>query len=231
MHKDFFGERDFVKFISLFRDVIEKKEWIFLYEHKPLGFAALVREFYANMVGKQEKTVYVREKWISFDRKAINKTFNLKELKEGSKFKKLKEEPYYYKVVELLTNGNGEWNSTKKNLFELIARGSLTEEAKVWFYFLTSILLPSKHLSIVRQEESILLYAILKGYKINVGKVIENSIMSYYQSKYRGLMPHLATITRLCIQENVEGTWEEEEKCPRTSPLTLTGITRPPPSK
>ena len=41
-------------------------------------------------------------------------------------------------------------------------------------------------------------------------------------------MPHPTTITRLCILGKVEGTWEEEEKCPRTSPLTLTGITRPP---
>ena len=44
-------------------------------------------------------------------------------------------------------------------------------------------------------------------------------------------MPHPATITRLCILGKVEGTWEEEDKCPRTSPLTLTGITRPLPNK
>ena len=101
----------------------------------------------------------------------------------------------------------------------------------MWFYFLASILLPSKHLSIVRQEEAIFLYAILKGYKINVGKVIENSIFSYYQSKYRGLMPYPTTMTRLCILGKVEGTWEEEEKCPKTSPLALIDITKPLPSK
>ena len=103
-------------------------------------------------------------------------------------------------------NGKGEWKSTKKNPFESIARGSLTEEANVWFYFLASILLPSKHLSTVRQEEIILFYAIMKGYKINVGKMIEKSILSYYNNKYRGLMPHLATITRLCILRGVKGT-------------------------
>ena len=64
-------------------------------------------------------------------------------------------------------NGKGEWKSTKKNPFELISRGSLTKEAKVWFYFRASVLLPSKYLSTVRQEEATLLYAILKGYKIN----------------------------------------------------------------
>ena len=70
------------------------------------------------MVGNKEKTVYVRGEWISFDREDINKTFNLKDLKYGSKFKKLKEEPDYQKIVELLMNGKGERNSTKKNPFE-----------------------------------------------------------------------------------------------------------------
>ena len=101
----------------------------------------------------------------------------------------------------------------------------------MWFYFIGLVLLHSKHLNIVRQEEVILLYALLKGYKINVGKVIENSIMNYYRSKYRSLMPHPTTISRLCILGGVEGIWEEEERCLKTSPLTLTGITRAPSNK
>ena len=44
-------------------------------------------------------------------------------------------------------------------------------------------------------------------------------------------MPHPTTISRLYILGKVEGSWEEEEKCPKTSPLTLTGITRPQTSK
>ena len=41
-------------------------------------------------------------------------------------------------------------------------------------------------------------------------------------------MPYSTTITRLCILGGVKGTWEEEERCPKTFPLTLTGITRAP---
>ena len=44
-------------------------------------------------------------------------------------------------------------------------------------------------------------------------------------------MPHPATITRLCILGGVKGTWEEEERCPKTSSLTLTRITRAPSNK
>ena len=89
-------------------------------------------------------------------------------------------------------------------------------------------------MSIVREKGVVLLYAILKGYKFTVGKIIENSIFSYYKGGYRGrggyrgLIPHLTLITRLCILGVVEGNSEENENCLRTSPLTLIGITKGP---
>ena len=62
---------------------------------------------------------------------------------------------------------------------------------------------------------------------MNVGTIIETSILNYYHSNYKGLIPYPATITRLCILGGVKGTWEEEERCPKISPLTLAGITKP----
>ena len=183
------------------------------------------------MVKRRGKEVFVRGKWISYHRDTINKVFKLKETKDGHNFKKLKKEPEYQKIVDLLTDGKGKWVSTSRDQHKEIFRGSLTEEAKVWFYFLASNLLPSKNLSTVRRNEAIILYAILKGYKMNVGKIIENSILDYYNSKFRGLLPHPETITRLCILGDISYLWEEEIKCPKVSPLTLTGITKGPRSK
>ena len=108
------------------------------------------------------------------------------------------------KIVDLLTDGKGKWNATRKNPHESIARGTLTEQAKVWFYFLYSVILPSKHLCIIREKEAVLLYAILKGYKFSVGKIIENSILNYYKGGYKGLIPHPALITKLYILGGVE---------------------------
>ena len=82
-------------------------------------------------------------------------------------------EPDFQKIVDLLKDGKGRWNATIKNPYDSIARGSLTEQAKIWFYFLCSFILPSKHLSTVREKEAALLYAILKGYRFNVGKIID----------------------------------------------------------
>ena len=179
------------------------------------------------MVEKEGKKVYVRGRWIDFSKDKINVLFNLKVQKDDSKFKRLLKEPEYQKIVDILTTKK-KWKGTKKTLYECISRGDLTEEAKVWFYFISSVLLPSKHLSIVRRNEAILLYASPKGYKINVGKIIENSTLSYSRSKCRGLIPHPATITSLCLHGGVDEEWGKEETYPRASPLTLTGVTKGP---
>ena len=225
-HRDFIGERGFSKWISPFQELIESKGWHLLCEHKAPEYVDMVKEFYANMIGTKDKTIYVRGIWVSFSKEQINQTFNLQEMKDGSKFKRLIEAPNFHKIVDMLTGGKGKWNATRKNPHESIAKGALTEQAKVSFYFLCSVILPSKHLCIVREKEAVFLYAILKGYKFNVGKLIENSILSYYRGGYKGLILHPRLISRLCILGGVQGDWEEEESCPKTSPLTLTRITK-----
>ena len=80
----------------------------------------------------------------------------------------------------------------------------------------------------MREHEAIMLYAILKGYKLNIGVVIENSIMRYHEGNKRGLIPHPATITVLCLKAGVKGAWEAEEEVPLTSPLLLTGVSKGP---
>ena len=192
--KGFISERGFGKLISTFAEIIEKKGWEFFCMHKAPGLSAMAREFYANMVGMREDSVYGRGVWFPSGHQRINEVFQLKELKHGSKFKKLVEDPNHGKIINLLTVGQGKWEATKKNPHHAINRGSLTEEAKVWFYFIASVIIPTKHLCLVREQEAINLYALLKGYKINVGGLIEGSIRGYHLSSKRGLIPHLATI-------------------------------------
>ena len=200
--KGFVSERGFGKLISPFSKIIEKRGWESFCAHTVPGFSALAREFYANMVGMREDTVYVRGVWVPFGHKRINEMFKLKELKHGSKFKKLVENPDHEKIIDLLTAGQGKWEATKKNPHYVINRGSLTEEAKVWFYFLSSIILPTKHLCAVREQEAIILYSLLKGYNINVGGLIEGLIKGYHFSNKRGLIPHPTIINILCISSD-----------------------------
>ena len=150
--------------------------------------------------------------------------------KHGSKFKKLLENPNLDKIAKKLTDGKAQLRQEKGGP-KTLNRGSLTEEAKVWFYFLASVLVPTRHLSTVREQEAIMLYAILKGYKINIGTIIENSIIRYHEGNKRGVIPHPATITVLCLKAGVKGAWETEEEVPLTSPLLLTGVNKGPRSQ
>ena len=187
-------------------------------------------EFYANMVGIREDSVYVRGVCVPFGHKRINEMFELKILKHSSKFKKLVENPDHEKIIDLLTVGQGKWEATWKPS-PRYHRRSLTEEAKVWFYFLSSVILPTKHLCAVREQKSIILYSLLKGYKMNVGGLIEGCIRGYHLSNKRGLISHPSTISKLCILAGVRGSWDEKETCHKASPLTLTGVIKGPRNK
>ena len=125
--------------------------------------------------------------------------------RHGSKFKKLLANPNREKIERRLTDGKVKWGQ-RRGEKKIINRGDLTEEAKVWFYFLASVMVPTKHVCTVREQEAIILYAMLKGYKFNAGAVIENSIMRYHEGNKRGLIPHPATITRLCLRAGVKGS-------------------------
>ena len=126
----------------------------------------------------------MRGKWIPFDKHTINHMCGLGKMIDGAKFKRLKKNSDCQKILEVLTGGKEESKGSKKNPNVYIIRGHLTKEAKGWFYLLISVLMPSKHVCTVRQEETILLHVVLKSYKINFGKIIENSILSYQSNKF-----------------------------------------------
>ena len=128
--KGFVSERGFGKLISAFPEIRKERLGI-LFTHKAPGFYALAREFYENMVGMREDSVYVQGVWITFRNKRINEVLQLKELNHGSKFKKLIENPNHGKIIDLLTTGQGKWEVMNKNPHHAINRGSLTDEVKV----------------------------------------------------------------------------------------------------
>ena len=112
--KEFVSERGFGKLISPFLKVIKKRGWGFFCEHKAPGFLALSREFYANMVGMKEDSVYVRGVSVPFGDRRINEMFKLRDLNHRSKYKKLVENPNYEKIMNLLTGREGKWESQRR---------------------------------------------------------------------------------------------------------------------
>ena len=226
-NKGFVAERRFRNPITPFKEMIEQRGWKAFCAHQKSGYAAVVKEFYSNLVGRKDNTVFIRGVWVPYGAKAINEAYGMAGHKHGSKFKRLLENPNFKKIAKKLTDGKAQLGQGEGGP-KTLNRGSLTEEAKVWFYFLAYVLIPTKHVCTMREQEAIMLYAILKGYKLNVGIIIENSIIRYHEGNKRGLIPHPATITILFLKAGVKGVWEEEEEVPLTSPLLLTGVSKGP---
>ena len=173
--KGFVGERGFSQLISPFKELIE---------HQKSGYAAVVREFYSNLVGRKENSIFVRGVWVPYGAETINEMYGMEGQKHGSKYKKIADSPNHEKIARKLTDGKVKWGQGRGEK-KIINRGDMTEEAKVWFYFLASVLVPTKHVCTVREQDAIILYAILKGYKLNAGAIIENSIMKYHEGNKR----------------------------------------------
>ena len=61
-----------------------------------------------------------------------------------------------------------------------------------------------------------------------MGRIVEESILEYAKRNFAGNIPHPSLITLLCIKGGVKFNEEEEERCPKTSPLTLIGVLKAP---
>ena len=111
--KGFVGERGFSQLISPFKELIEQIGWGEFCKHQKSGYAAVVREFYSNLVGRKESSVYVRGVWVPYGAKTINEMYGMEGQKNGSKFKKLINNPNREKIARKLTDGKGQWKKGK----------------------------------------------------------------------------------------------------------------------
>ena len=59
------------------------------------------------MAKMKEDSVYVREIWVPIGHERINEVLQIKDPKNGSKYKKLLREPNHEKIVDFLMAGKG----------------------------------------------------------------------------------------------------------------------------
>ena len=67
------------------------------------------------MIDMKEDSVYVRGISVPMGHERINEVHQIKDPKNGSKYKKLLREPNHQKIVDFLMARKGKWSSTKMN--------------------------------------------------------------------------------------------------------------------
>ncbi|KAJ4705116.1 Retrotransposon gag protein [Melia azedarach] len=124
-------------------------------------------------------------------------------------------------ALQLTTKEGTQWivSTTEKRT---VMRTALTPAARVWYHFIKFCLRPTTHDDTVSQSKILLIYALLIGLSINIGRIILAEMRKCI-SKAAGQLYFPSTITMLCAQAGVifgAGPTEEAAESSHSSGLS-----------
>ncbi|PON41193.1 LOW QUALITY PROTEIN: hypothetical protein PanWU01x14_291710 [Parasponia andersonii] len=176
-------------------DVIAQHDWRLFCAYPEDPIMPLVCEFYANITDPKEGTMYAEV--FKFPEEAINAIFGLRDpVDEHSEFVEEVTEPKLLTVLETVAVTEAEWNVSSLGAYTCL-QSSLNLATKIWYHFLKSYLLPTTHGKTVSKDRALLLYSILIGKSINVGRIIYKEICACAAKKL-GALFFLSLIIKLC---------------------------------
>ena len=168
--------------------------------------------------------MYVRGKQVPIRSKTINNYFGIKsEADEHSEYVAYTDEAEIDSVLVDLCVAGPEWSTSPQGALTFL-KSDLKPEAKVWYHFLKTRLLLTTHIQIVTKEWALLLYSILQGRQINIGRVIHEEIYACTQ-KLRGILWFPNLISNLCEMKGVI-MQDSEERLPNKEAITMFAIAR-----
>ncbi|KAH1057229.1 hypothetical protein J1N35_035294 [Gossypium stocksii] len=167
-------ESNYRDFMTHIRQVAEAINWELFCEKRPNVDEELVREFYANLTSSELIEVPVRRIKVPINSNAINEFFELPNFESDE---------YSYLMRNI------EPDKLQEILEELIVPGS-------------KCLMPSSHGTTISLERMVLLYSILTGKTIDVGKIILREIWNCTTRRF-GPAYFPFTITILCLKAEI----------------------------
>ena len=101
------------------------------------------------------------------------------------------------------------WDLTQSGVIKTFAGKNMSKSSKAWHYFVCSKFMPTTNFSAISKDKAGLTYAIQKGKSVDVGLVIQRSILNALKIAKAGL-PHPHLIIDLCKKVGVQ--WGEGEE-------------------
>ena len=199
-NRSFIKEKGFPHPDDFFRGTIATKGWRALCQPPRPAAMSVVLEFYANLASHVIKKVQVRGVLVDFSAESINQFYNLDPVPLESS-DRLHERPDYPEVIQILTNGRGEWKINNDGHAVHFKAKHLAYIPKVWHHFITSRLIPTTNVCEVTAKRALLNYAIIQDIPFDVGQVIEDAILHNRDAKMN--LGHPFLIYGLCIQAGV----------------------------
>ena len=142
---------------------------------------------------------------------------------DNSAFDVLKRRPDYDSIISFLTDRKGTWNTDASNQVVKFQNSMLAWIAKLLHIFIAHNLHPFGNIYEVIKAKAICIYAIVKNIYFDVGKMIEEDILSNISARCTKTFGHPALITALCLQYKVM-VGSNEERIQPMLPLSETTL-------
>ena len=211
---------------QIFYNTIRERGWQIFCRPPKAAAMTVVREFFANaQESPTAHKAFVRGKEVKYDSATINSLFRFDYNPTGPDDVDLllNNEAHIPMITEAICiNGRTTWTMARETHAHFPSK-DLHPQLRVWHHFICARLVPTKHLSEVTKERAALLYAILTGQRINVGRWIQHNLNSAVGQGSGGI-PHPTLLTELIASQGIptEGTEILQPK----GPLNQKGIER-----
>ncbi|KAJ4715100.1 Retrovirus-related Pol polyprotein from transposon 17.6 [Melia azedarach] len=211
---------------SYVSEVIVQRGWHKFVQNPDPPLVVVMKEFYANWLNPEEEVVMVRGTEVDCSVGVINHIYGLVDIAdEYSEFTETVTEEQINEALQLTTKEGTQWivSTTEKRT---VMRTALTPAARVWYHFIKFHLRPTTHDDTVSQSRILLIYALLIGLSINIGRIILAEMRKCI-SKAAGQLYFPSTITMLCAQAGVIfGAGPTEEVLSNKASISIHTINR-----
>ena len=172
-------------------ETVERLQWE-VYNQPLEGFyAPYVHEFYANLPESRDDRCWVRGRWVDYSQATINHYYAFEDRDDEEEDGGLLED---HAILDVLTAGHGDTDQRDSGTIKMTY---FTREARTWRLFIAHNLHPVSQEHEVRRESYRLLFRIIVGQYINVGRIIHERLAHWHPTQRQKLgFPHL--IMTLC---------------------------------
>jgi len=183
-----------------------------------------VYEFYANLPDSQRDVVTVRGKPVDMSVEAINDLLGTPNVPfENEGYREWLRSGSHEEMSRVLCIPGEDWVTEKGK--RVLKRDQLTRIAKAWIYFVCARLYPIKHFTALDEDRIQVLFCIVKGLSINVGRFIYTWMKKLDYTNERHGLPYPSIITGLCTNAGVPRSKRDTIKSPM-GPITDSIIDR-----
>lgn len=174
---------------------IETQKWHKFCEQPGPAITLVVREFYANATERNDFIVKVRGVKVSYSAAAINEYYELPNI-DNDDYRQSESKLDPDAILKVVGSQGADWQFNENPLQLTMESKFMNFQMKAWHRFMGAKLLPTKYFATIDVQCVNLIRSIESHDTIDVGRIIQNSIMRSVHNTQLGFY-HAHLITEL----------------------------------